>query len=142
MDQNLVAKASVTVNAEPAKVWAALVTPETIERYMFGAKVSSDWKVGSTIVWRGEWNAKPYEDKGRVLSVEPEKLLAYSHYSPLSGLPDQEQNYHTVRIELTEEAGHTRIALSQDRNATEQARVHSEQNWTAMLLGLKKVIEA
>ena len=35
----------------------------------------------------------------------------------------------------------TRTSLSQDNNATEQTREHSEKNWNMALAGLKKVVE-
>jgi uncharacterized protein YndB with AHSA1/START domain len=50
MDNKLIAKVSATINAPIAKVWDALVTPEMIKRYMFGATVVSDWKEGSSII--------------------------------------------------------------------------------------------
>ena len=40
MDENLIAKASVTINASSEKVWDALVNPEAIKRYMFGTNVA------------------------------------------------------------------------------------------------------
>jgi uncharacterized protein YndB with AHSA1/START domain len=39
MDKNLIAKASININAPSEKVWNALVTPEAIKQYMFGANV-------------------------------------------------------------------------------------------------------
>jgi len=50
MDKNLIAKASITINAPRAKVWDAFVNPAVIKQYMFGTNVVSDWKVGSPIV--------------------------------------------------------------------------------------------
>ena len=141
MSKPIIARASTTIDAPPAKVWSALVTPDTIKQYMFGATVISDWKEGSPIVWKGEWQGKPYEDKGAILRLEPERLLQYSHFSPLSGLPDAPDSYHTVTIELSPEAPGTRVILSQDNNATEQARQHSQKNWETMLAGLKKLLE-
>jgi hypothetical protein len=82
------AKATTTIDKPVANVWRALVTPETINRYMFGATVVSDWREGSPIVWRGEWKGKPYEDKGEIVRIEPGRMLRYTHWSPLSGLPD------------------------------------------------------
>jgi len=142
MTENIVAKVSTTVNAPPPKVWEALVTPAVIKRYMFGTTVSSSFEVGSPITWKGEWKGRQYEDKGKVLEVEPGRLLRYSHYSPLGGQPDVPENYHTVTIELAEESTGTRVTLEQDKNATEEARRHSEENWRAMLAGLKKEIES
>ena len=139
--EHLVAKVSTTVNAPAAEVWKALITPEAIKHYMFGATVTSSFKVGSPITWRGEWKGRPFEDKGKILKVEPGHLLSYSHFSPLSGEPDAPENYHTVTIELSEQGGTTRVSLEQDNNGDEKAREHSEQNWRAVLEGLKKEVE-
>jgi uncharacterized protein YndB with AHSA1/START domain len=141
MNKGLIAKASISINAPTAKVWNALTNPDVIKQYMFGTTVISDWKEGSPIVWKGEWQGKTYEDKGVILKLKPERLIQYSHFSPLSGKPDLPENYHTVTIELmTKEAG-TTVSLSQDNNETEQAREHSEQNWKMMLDSLKKLLE-
>ena len=136
-----IAKAAVTIDAPAAKVWEALVSPDAIKQYMFGTNVTTDWREGSPIVWKGEWKGKAYEDKGVLLEVKPERTLKYSHFSPLSGLPDKPENYHTVTIELSSEGDQTEVSLSQDNNPTEEAREHSEKNWEMMLAGLKKYLE-
>src|SRR5919199_1123323 len=96
MNRNLVARASITIDAPRAQVWSALVNPEAIKQYMFGTNVVSDWREGSPIVWKGEWQGKSYEDKGVILELKPGRTLQYSHFSPLSGAPDRPENYHTV----------------------------------------------
>ena len=141
MPKNLVAKASVVINAPAAAVWDALVDPKALKQYMFGSTVISDWKKGSKIVFKGEWQGKPYEDKGVILQLDPGKRLQYSHFSPLMGKPDTPENYHTVTIELSNAGSGTRVSLSQDNNATEEARDHSQKNWETMLGGLKKYVE-
>ncbi|MGA2504521.1 MAG: SRPBCC domain-containing protein [Anaerolineales bacterium] len=141
MDKNLIAKASISIDAPDKKVWDALVDPAAIKQYFFGTTVVSDWHLGSPIVWKGEWQGKAYEDRGVILNIMPEKIIQYSHFSPLSGLPDKPENYHTVTIELTAAGSQTLVSLSQDHNATEEERSHSEQNWGIMLAGLKKFLE-
>ena len=141
MSKGFVAKASTAIRAPRKKVWDALVNPAAIKQYMFGADVVSTWQEGSPIVWKGEWKGKPYEDKGTIQRIEPGSHLAYTHFSPLSGKPDAPGNYHTVVVELSDDAAGSRISLSQDNNATEEARRHSEQNWNAMLAALKKHVE-
>jgi uncharacterized protein YndB with AHSA1/START domain len=141
MEKNLVARASVTIDAPVATVWKALVDPLAIHEYMFGTNVRSEWKEGSAIVWKGEWQGRSYEDKGVILRLEPERTLRYSHYSPSSGLPDVPASYHTVNIELSGDGARTRLALTQDRNSTEEEREHSENNWRTMLDALKKFLE-
>jgi uncharacterized protein YndB with AHSA1/START domain len=141
MPKNLVAHASITVNVPSPIVWDALVNPDAIRRYMFETNVTSDWKKGSKITFKGEWKGKPYEDKGVILQFDPRKKLQYSHFSPLMGRPDSPENYHTVTIELAADGNRTRVDLSQDNNETEQARDHSTKNWEMMLTGLKKYLE-
>jgi uncharacterized protein YndB with AHSA1/START domain len=141
MQESRVAVATVTVDAPRERVWKALVTPSQIKTYMFGTTVESDFKPDSPITWKGEWNGKHYEDKGRILDARPGELLRYTHFSPLAGLPDKPENYHVVTIELGGEGAATRVTLSQDNNPSDQARQESEKNWTAMLNGLKRLLE-
>lgn len=83
----------------------------------------------------------PIQDKGVILQFRPPRLLQYTHFSPLSGVPDTPENYHTVTVELSGDGHNTQVSLSQDNNASEQARDHSAKNWEMVLAGLKKVLE-
>ena len=141
MNKNLIARTSITINASSAKIWNALVNPEAIKQYMFGTNVVSDWHEGSPIVWKGEWQGRPYEDKGQILQFKPAQTIQYSHFSPLSGLPDKPENYHTVTIELTTDGNQTYVSLAQDNNANEEEQIHSENNWKMMLTSLKQFVE-
>jgi uncharacterized protein YndB with AHSA1/START domain len=89
---------TVTIDAPRAKVWDALTNPEKVKQYMHGTNMSTDWKMGGPITWRGEWKGQAYEDKGTVLAVDPEKLLRNTHWSPMGGSEDKPENYHTVRF--------------------------------------------
>ena len=108
---------------------------------MFGTTVVSDFKEGSNITWKGEWKGKTYEDKGQILQLKPKATLQYNHYSPMMGLPDEPENYHTVTVKVSEKDRQTHVTLTQDKNATEEARQHSENNWNMMLNELKKLLE-
>jgi uncharacterized protein YndB with AHSA1/START domain len=136
-----ISKAEVSINTNTEKVWDALVDPEMVRLYMFGTNVSSAWTKGSSITWRGEWQGKQYEDKGKILDVTPGKLLQFNHYSPLSGEEDIPENYHTVTIKLEPSGVATVVLLEQDNNATEEAALHSENNWKMVLDSLKKLLE-
>jgi uncharacterized protein YndB with AHSA1/START domain len=129
------------IDAPISVVWDALTKPELIKWYMFGTNVVADWQVGSPIVWKGEWQGETYEDNGKVLRVDEERGLSYSHFSPLSGEPDEPGNYHTVTIELERTGDRTIVALTQDNNATAEARDHSQKNWEMVLDGLKTLLE-
>ena len=136
-----VATAETEIKASPERVWDALTDPDEIEKYMFGSHVVTDWKVGSPIVWKGEYEGKTYEDRGKILEFEPGKRLRVTHFSPLSGEEDVPANYHTVTYVLEEHGGTTHLALSQDNNSSAAAAEHSKANWEKMLSGLKEVVE-
>ena len=138
---NNIAKAETTINASADKVWHALTDPGMIKKYMFGTTVISDWKEGNKIIWKGEWEGKAYEDKGKILLFEPKKSLQYSHFSPLSGLSDSPENYHIVTIDLEEKDEQTIVTLTQTNNADEKTKDHSEKNWKMILASLKKLLE-
>jgi uncharacterized protein YndB with AHSA1/START domain len=136
-----VASARTEVAAAPDRVWEAMTDPDQVAEYMMGSRVESDWTPGSTITWSGDFDGKPYQDKGEVLRAEPGQLLEVTHYSPLTGGEDVPENYHTVRYELTPAGSGTSVVLTQDGcSDAEQARQFS-QNWQGMLEGLKSVAE-
>jgi uncharacterized protein YndB with AHSA1/START domain len=141
MNKNYVAVIEITINAPVSSVWKALTDPEKIKQYMFGAEVVTDWKEGSPIVWRGEWQGKSFEDKGTVITFEPEKKLVVTHWSPMSGVPDTPENRHTVTYLLSFKNGETQIKLTQDNNANEEEKKNSEMTWNMMLQNLKSQVE-
>ena len=141
MNNNFTAEVTATINAPAAKVWEAFTTPRLLKQIFFGAEVITNWKMGSSIIYKGLWEGKPYEDKGIILQFEPEKLLVTTHWSPLSGAPDVPENYHTVSYKLSGKGNSTKLTITQDNNATEDEKMHSEQNWKMMLVGVKKMLE-
>jgi uncharacterized protein YndB with AHSA1/START domain len=137
----LVATAEVDIDAAPERVWTALTDPAQIRAYMFGTNIETDWTVGSPIVWKGEWEGKPYEDKGEIIEIAPNRRLTVTHFSPLSGQPDVPGNYHTLTYELARRGNTTHVSLSQDNNPNQEAVQHSQRNWQFMLQSLKEYIE-
>ena len=142
MSRGFEAIKTVTIDAPRAKVWDALTNPAKVAQYMHGTNLSTDWKVGSPIAWKGEWKGQSYVDKGTVLAFEPERLLKNTHSSPMGGSEDKPENYHTVTYELAEDGGKTTLTLTQDNNATrDEADKMAKDNWGPMLQGLKETAE-
>jgi len=141
MSKTPIAKATATINAPAAKVWDALTKPDQIKQYMFGTDVTTDWKVGSPITYKGEWKGKEYQDKGKVLKVEPGKRLVSTFWSSLAGLPDTPENYKTVDYELSPAGDKTKLTITQDNNATQEEATEAEKNWHMVLDGIKKLLE-
>lgn len=142
MTRGYEAISSVTIRGSREEVWEALTDPEKVRQYMHGTEMSTDWKEGSPIVWRGEWKGRSYEDKGTVLAVEPMKLLSYTHWSPMGGSEDKPENYHTVTYDLAGEGEQTTLTLRQDNNPSQdEADKMAQNNWQPVLEGLKETVE-
>ncbi len=141
MNQTYIATAAMLIYAPAPKVWEALIKPELIKKYLFGTDVTTDWKIGSPIAYRGIWQGNGYEDKGIILEFVPGKKLVSTYWSALSGLADVPENYKTLGYELSTEGAQTRLTITQDNNTTQEEANHSVQNWIIVLDGIKKVVE-
>src|SRR6186713_2573823 len=102
-------EASIVIDASREEVWDALTNPDQIKKYFFGTKAVSDWKKGSPLYFRGEWEGKKYEDKGTILESRKDELFQYSYWSSLSGIEDKPENYVTVTYQLSEVLGKTKV---------------------------------
>lgn len=142
MSVGFAAKSVIEIDAPASKVWEALVNPKLIKQYLFDTEVTTDWKVGSPITYKGVWEGKPYEDKGTILQIEPGRLLASTYWSAFSGLPDTPEHYQTVRYELNPEGDrHTILTVTQDNIPSQEDAARFEQNWNMTLELMKKVVE-
>lgn len=142
MKQNLTAKTQITIHAPPASVWDALTTPALIKKYLMGADVHTDWKVGSPLTYTGTYNGKPYEEKGVIQKLEPRKLLQATHFSSSSGKEDKPENYALVTWQLDDRGDATVLAVSQDGIENEAGVEGAKRNWAQVLEGLRKTVES
>jgi len=142
MEDRLTATASITLNAPPERVWKALTTPAEIKQYLFGTDAQSDFKKGSPITYTGEWEGKKYEDKGKIVEAIPNALLHTTYFSSMSGKEDRPENYANVYYRIEPTGKQTILTITQDNNADEKSRDHSQANWNMVLQSLKKVVES
>jgi uncharacterized protein YndB with AHSA1/START domain len=141
MAENFSNKKTVTIHSPVVTVWQALTDPLMIRQYFFGVEMKSDWKEGSTIIVKGEWEGKNFEGKGKVLQVETQKLLRHSYWSNMSGLPDTPENYHIITYELTAKNGSTKLTLTEENLATQDMRDRSGKLWDMVFDNMKKLLE-
>jgi len=81
MNKALRVSKSIEINSNAEAVWDVLTNPEKIRVYLFGTETITDWKVGSPIIFQGEYEGHKYKDKGNVLENKPNKLLRYNYCS-------------------------------------------------------------
>ncbi len=135
-------KASIVINASREKVWEALTKAEIVKQYFFGTDLDTTWEVGSPIFFRGEWEGKPYEDKGTVLEYVPLETLSYNYWSAFSGLEDKPELYQLIRFDLSDAEGGTEVTITQSNVATQETANHSANNWNMVFGGMKKLLES
>lgn len=139
--ETITQKTKITFKAPIKKVWEGLTDPKIVKQYFFGTDIKSDWEVGSPITFSGEWEGHKYKDGGIILEIDQPKLLKYTYWSSMSGTEDKPENYNNITYELNEANGVTTLVITQDGIKTREAAEHSEQNWTQVFDGLKKIIE-
>jgi uncharacterized protein YndB with AHSA1/START domain len=132
---------SITIDAPIEDVWKAVTTPALIKQWFFGVDTETDWQVGGTLVHRGEYQGKPYEDRGEILQFDPPKLLVHTHWSDLSGKPDSPEHYQEVSWALAQRNGATELTITERNLPSEEAKAVSEESWRMVLENLKSVLE-
>ncbi len=66
------------IETTPEKLWHALTDGDFTERYWFGARLRSDWKVGSSFeMVRSNGTVS---DAGKVVEYDPPRRLAYTTF--------------------------------------------------------------
>ena len=138
---DLRASSSITIDAPIEEVWRALTTSELIKQWFFGVDTESDWEAGSSLVHRGEWQGKPYEDRGEILKIDSPRLLVHTHWSDLSGLPDRPENYQEVTWALEARGAIAKLTVTERNLPSEEATAVSENGWRTALTELKRVLE-
>jgi uncharacterized protein YndB with AHSA1/START domain len=131
---------SILIQASIEDIWDALVNPVTVKKYFFNTDMETDWVVGNPIYFRGEWEGKPYEDKGVVVSYIPMQSLSYTHKSSVENKPDVPENYNLVTYTVMQKDAGVELSISQTAQ-NEDSVAHSEVMWNTLLGEIKKLLE-
>jgi uncharacterized protein YndB with AHSA1/START domain len=149
MSNPLIVKNSITINAPAVKVWDALVNPEQTKEYMFGCETVSDWKPGSELLWRGNYEGQEMVFvKGNIVEIIPGKFLSYTTIDPNSGIADVPENYLTVTYDLKEENNETVLTAAQGDYSTvgdgekRFRETLAGGGWQPILDEIKKLVES
>ncbi|MCF0041015.1 SRPBCC domain-containing protein [Dyadobacter fanqingshengii] len=149
MAEQLIVKNSITINAPASAVWDALINPEKTKQYMFGCETVSDWKVDSELLWRGQYEGNDIVYvKGKIVEIQPEKLLIYTTIDPNSSIEDVPENYVDVTYELVPQEGKTVLNISQgdfstvaDGESRYKDSYNNGDGWNPILVEIKKLVE-
>ena len=150
MKQPLFIKNSITIDAPVEKVWDALTNPEKTKQYMFGCETVSDWKTGSSLLWKGIHEGKEMIFvKGDIVEIKPPRFLKYTTIDPNSAIDDLSENYLAVTYELTAENGKTKFTVTQgdystvaDGERRYQESYNNGEGWNPILIEIKTLVES
>jgi uncharacterized protein YndB with AHSA1/START domain len=132
---------TVEINAPAKLVWRALTMAEFVKQWQYGSELITTWNVGSSIVFRNEWDGKVFEQKGTVLEFVPESHPKYSLFFPRPGLEDAPENYFFMTYRLTEEDGKASLLIRQEDPRPIPSDETSDDSGPDILAGLKSLVE-
>lgn len=142
MNKNLKVSQSIKINATANAVWTVLTDPEKIKVYLFGTETLTDWKVGSPILFQGEYDGHSYKDKGIVRENKSNESLIYSYWSGFSGLEDKEENYSLIIYSIEPISDNkVQFTWTQEGFASQEGQQHTSNGLLGMLEQIKKLAE-
>ncbi len=139
MQKNFLAKFTTILDAPIEKVWSALTQPNLLKQYFFGTELECSWIPSEPIYFKGQWEGKPYTDKGIVLEYVPHSHLSYSYLSSWSNMDDSPENYLWIEYRLKDLGNQTELIISQTNYDQERAE-HSVKNWEYIISEMKKIL--
>ena len=134
-------RSSTIIKAPVERVWRAITTPSEMKQWFFGVDTDAEWRPHGKLVHRGEYQGKPYIDKGEILEFEPPRRLVHTHWSDVSGLPDSPEHYQEVAWDLSDRGGSTELMITERNLPSADAARTSEQGWKGALQNLKEMLE-
>jgi uncharacterized protein YndB with AHSA1/START domain len=118
------------------KLWHALTDGDFTERYWFGHRVTSDWKVGSAYGFANQ--GKPTVE-GEVLISDPPRRLAYSW----NNRKDAARGEGTSRVTFDLEPRGNVIKLTVTHDELEEKTLRDiSGGWPMVIASLKSLLEA
>src|SRR5664279_3247080 len=126
------------IETTPEKLWHALTDSDFTERYWFGHRVTSDWKVGSPYRFANQGAASV---EGKVLISDPPKKLAYS-WNPCSTVAKRER-ISRVTFDIEPRGNVVKLTVTHD-NLDEGGKTLRDISggWPMVMASLKSLLES
>jgi uncharacterized protein YndB with AHSA1/START domain len=134
---------TISIDTNEKHLWEVLTKSEFTREYMFNCSVESDWKVGSPITWKGNYQGYEAFQKGEIIKIGQNKLIKYSTFDPNFGLEDKPENYIHVSY-LLNEVGIGTIELTivnETFDGNEERMIHVNKGWEMVMDKIKEVAE-
>jgi uncharacterized protein YndB with AHSA1/START domain len=133
---------TINIKAPIKNVWDAITKPELVKQWQYGSDLITDWKVGSNIRFSTEWQGKIFEQWGKILDVQPNRIIKYSLFAPRPGLEDKPENYFVMSYVLTDENKHIKLEIMQEDNRPGAVQEDPQGEENPLLAALKTLAES
>jgi hypothetical protein len=115
--------------------------PEFVKQWQYGSQLLTDWKIGSEIKFKTEWEGTIFEQWGKVLDIRQNELIKYSLFAPRPDLEDNPENYFVMSYILTAGNGQTKLEIIQEDNRPGAVQEAPQGEEHPILQGLKQIAE-
>ena len=126
------------IETTPDKLWHALTDGDFTERYWFGVRLRSDWKVGSSFeMVHGDGTVS---DAGKIVEVDPPRRLAYTFVNLSDTYRNDRPALATFVLEPYGKL--VKLTLTHEGFAPEGKMLPAiSRGWPAILSSLKSLLE-
>lgn len=135
---HIVTHIATTRTDGPAAVWKALTDPDMTQQYWGGMRIESDWKVGSTVLYRVDGKVT---DQNTALVVEPPHKLSYTFHPVFGEYAKEPASRVTFTIVQTGDVV-TLDTLHDGFPPNSIVFAACSEGWPPILSGLKTLLEA
>jgi uncharacterized protein YndB with AHSA1/START domain len=126
------------IETTPKKLWEALTDSAFSERYWWGTKVVSDWKVGSLVAL--EWRGK-VTDSGVIVEADPPRRLSYTWANTSEEFRDERPSRVTFAIEPYGKLVKLTLVHEDFEQGSKMLQGISK-GWPAIMSSLKTMLES
>ena len=126
------------IETTPKKLWEALTSSAFSERYWWGTKVVSNWKVGSPVAL--EWRGK-VTDTGVIVEADPPRRLSYTWSNASEEFRHERPSRVTFALERYGKL--VKLTLTHEDFEPESKMLPSiSKGWPAIMSSLKSMLES
>ncbi|MBV9689942.1 MAG: SRPBCC family protein [Ktedonobacteraceae bacterium] len=128
----------IFIRSTPERIWQALTDGDLTQKYYFGCRVESDWKVGSTCNYYGPKGTIDLE--GKIVEIEPQQRLVTT-FEPKWFPPSEEKpSILTWEIQPMQVVSQVKLTHAEIDDASfEAGQLH--MGWLYCLSSLKSLLE-
>ena len=126
------------IETTPEKLWEALTSSAFSERYWWGTRVVSDWKVGSPVAL--EWRGK-VTDTGVIVEADPPRRLSYTWANTSEEFRNERPSRATFAIEPYGKLVKLTLTHEDFEQGSKMLNAISK-GWPAIMSSLKTMLES